>query len=372
MCHNLRSGILVNPPMKVTMVVPVSYVFKSENGRAYSYHKQWEKQKPPYNLRLWCRLWYAQKVGSYDSNSASWATDEKDSPLRVKVQNKARERLIAALGDTAQIGASIAAEWRGSVSMISSRALQLLRFSRAVRKGHLNDAATILGLDRVKATLIKQSVTRKGYAKRRKNGFAVRDFGSVWLEYSYGWAPLVSDIYGSCQIIDKPPRNITVHGRASDSMTFQSRYGTSPNFLVTDHVWKHKCHMIADIKVTNPNLYLSNQLGLTNPAQWLLEGIPFSFVLDWFSNLSQWVSQLTDFLGMDLIQPQTSDLVFYNQHNYLDYSSVIYEREWKEFTCLTRNSGIPSVQLLWGYEVPNWKRGLNAISLLTQFLGRKS
>lgn len=334
------------------MVAPYTSVHtQTRPSPVYSEFKTWIRQAKPYTDRLPCYLWKARQLSS-EGNASSWARSDTDSPLWTSVQNKARERFVAELGDTAQIGSLIAAEWRSSTEMVAKRAMQLYKFTRALRKGRFNEASTILG------------VTTPGKAVRK---FKTRDFGGAWLEYSYGWAPLVSDIYGACQIVDKPPQDIQIRGRARGSKD-DLDHSPPPYSFCTDVFWSHKCQMIADVRVTNPNLYLSNQLGLTNPAQWVLEGIPFSFVVDWFSNLSQWVSQLTDFLGCDLIQPMTTHTVQCREHVYLIYPSGYHDRGDKVFNSVRRTRGIPSVTLSFEYEVFDWKRGLNAVSLLTQAL----
>jgi hypothetical protein len=281
------------------------------------------------------------------------------------VSNKARERLVAQLGDVAQIGASIAAEWRGSVEMIQKRAIQIAKFANFLRKGRLGDAAAILNVDAKRRRSIETAMKRKGITRTSRRRVVVRDFGSAWLEYSYGWGPLVQDIYTASQVIEKPPKNITVKGRASQSVERKP----TPGGTWLEDKWTHKVSMIVDIVPKNHNTHLANQLGLTNPASWLLEGIPFSFVLDWFSNLSQWVSQLTDFVGLTLIQPMTTHNVTYEMRaGYVYWGHKYPAFDDKGFHRMKRQPGIPAVRLVIGCEPVNWKRGLNAISLLTQAL----
>lgn len=355
------------------MVSPVTYKTSNFESLTYSYDKRWYSQKPPYDLRLSCRNWHAwAKIGA----SYSWSFTESSDPNKIGCSNQARERLIAQFGDRSQLGASIAAEWRSSASMVGQRALQLFRFSRAVKRGHLFDAAAILNIPGKKAREIQRRAARKGYiTKVSGSKVTVKDFGSLWLEYSYGWAPAVDDIYNATQVLERD-YPVSVMKAGSHRLT-SSRYAEKEWYGIyyNDAVWDSTVKIITGIKVNNPNLYMSNQLGLTNPATWVLEGIPFSFVIDWFSNLSQWVSQLTDFLGLDLVDPQTVHFVRYTEkRTYVDLSGwngPSRTESHKGFTVLTRSPGVPSVKLTWGYEVPNWKRGLNAVSLLTQFLTDK-
>lgn len=353
------------------MVAPVLEKVTSYNSNSRSWYKKYQVQKPPYNLRLGCRNWYAwASVGT----SSSWALNENNSPLKVELVNKCRERFVGKLGDTSQIGSTIAAEWRSTTAMLSSRAVQLFRFTNLVRKGKLNAAAAVLNIPGREARKIHNRARKRGYISDVSHGkIIVKDFGSLWLEYSYGWAPTVSDMYNAVQVLERPLPNLTVRARASNTASSVWKDGWWNSYYTNEEKWDHKVEMIADIRVVNPNLYLSNQLGLTNPAQWLLEGIPFSFVLDWFSNLSQVVSQLTDFVGLHLEQPQTSHLVTYSQYAwFINSDKKIVVAQNKGFTVLVRSPGIEKAKLRIGYEIPNWKRGLNAISLLTQALGRKS
>lgn len=350
------------------MVSPVKNVFKEPVNTLTRYVRlDYQAQKPPYNLRLNCRNFHSWAA---KGDARSWSYTEDSCPVKVQAANKARERLVGQLGESSQIGASIAAEWRGSVDMISGRLIQLWKFTRAVRRGRLLDAANILELPGHKARSIRQSVRRKGHSRKLggKSDY-IKDFGSVWLEYSYGWAPLVDDIHNAIKIIDAPIRDRTIKGRATLSKSSHEDFWYS--WWVKDDDWTCSVEMVTDIEVVNPNLFLSNQLGLTNPASWVLEGIPFSFVVDWFSNISQWVSQLTDFAGLNLKSPQTSYLTRHKHSEYYKDPGKLRLTEQKGFTVLRRVPGIPPVSLKFGYEIPNWKRGLNAISLLTQALGHK-
>lgn len=344
------------------MVAPVTRRTDTYTSETTSRWREWGSQVPPFTLRLSCSL---LKTWAKVGDSRSWSVGPDDSPLRDVVSNKARERLVAQLGDVAQLGASIAAEWRGSVDMISKRAIQIAKFANSLRKGRLGDAAAILNVDAKRRRSIEASMRRKGITRLSRRRIVVRDFGSAWLEYSYGWGPLVQDIYTASQVIEKPPRNLTIKGRASQETERKLNLGGT----WLEDKWVHKVSMIVDVEPKSHNTHLANQLGLTNPASWLLEGIPFSFVLDWFSNLSQWVSQLTDFVGLTLLQPMTTHNVTYEMRaGYVYWGNKYPAFDDKGFHRMKREPGIPPVRLVIGLEPVNWKRGLNAISLLTQAL----
>lgn len=50
--------------------------------------------------------------------------------------------------------------------------------------------------------------------------------------------------------------------------------------------------------VENPNLHRATTLGLTNPAAIAWELVPFSFVVDWFIPIGNFLNSWTDFLGL--------------------------------------------------------------------------
>jgi hypothetical protein len=76
----------------------------------------------------------------------------------------------------------------------------------------------------------------------------------------------------------------------------------------------------AEVRVRNPNQYLVSQTGLNNVAGTLWEIIPWSFVVDYWFNVSQFLAQWTDTYGIEFLNPYhtcvTKDLTSYRSNNY--------------------------------------------------------
>lgn len=125
---------------------------------------------------------------------------------------------------------------------------------------------------------------------------------STWLEYTFGWKPLVSDIYSACDVLQSEFDLI----RQSGAATFSDSGASRGSYHL--HKWERtvKVKSSAAIKVTNPNVALANQLGLLNPAAVVWDIIPFSFVIDWFVKVNQFVSTLNDMAGFAFVDPVTS------------------------------------------------------------------
>lgn len=132
-----------------------------------------------------------------------------------------------------------------------------------------------------------------------------------------------------------------------------------------------KVQHIADVRVTNPNLLLASRLGLTNPASIAWELVPFSFVVDWFGTVGEFLASWTDFDGLEFIQPMTTIMWKSSVDDYQKYlmpwdppvSKTIERFELK------RTTGIagPSI-LVRSYKPLSASRGLTAASLLVQTL----
>lgn len=107
-------------------------------------------------------------------------------------------------------------------------------------------------------------------------------------------------------------------------------------------------------------------MGLANPLQWILEAIPFSFVVDWFSNLSQVVGQWTDFYGYSFERTWRS-YKYKATHDQVTFSPYGGGFSAEGFV-FQRYLDLPKPKLVFAYERFGVERAANAISLLVGFL----
>ena len=128
-----------------------------------------------------------------------------------------------------------------------------------------------------------------------------------WLELQYGWKPLISDIQGACQEMSDH-QNVTnsylakVSGVAGDESVVVwnklMNYSTLYRFVVTDK-WKHSARAVLYYRMRNPVLAKFASLGLTNPFELAWEKMKYSFVIDWFLPVGNWLSTLDADFGWD-------------------------------------------------------------------------
>lgn len=269
-------------------------------------------QSPPFNDRMY----YVRRVQTVrqinDADGWKPATNiylysessELWNPLVLRLRDKLREKC----GPAAMAAVNIK-ERQQSFDMIGNRAYQFLDGFNHLRRGNLLAAARTL-----RVTAEEVDLKKANWLHRKKR------YGDAWLEFHFGWKPLVSDIFSGIDLLQQPYPSTTVKVRGKDgksgksndrwydTIVYQGQVLPYPFGSLTTWEYVMKLQMIADLNVTNPNLYLANQLGLINPAQVLWEMIPYSFLVDWFLPVGSFLNQFTDFSGMSLGQPMTTTL----------------------------------------------------------------
>lgn len=141
---------------------------------------------------------------------------------------------------------------------------------------------------------------KRGLRKKNTQGL-LKDF----LEVQYGVRPLMQDVYGASDALNKRERDgdayrATVHGRARQVMNHkwfkQSDYTGSFGYDC-DVSESHLAHVRLDYVLDNPLLASLAQLGITNPIDLAWEELPFSFVVDWFLPVGNYLESLDAALG---------------------------------------------------------------------------
>lgn len=290
--------------------------------------------------------------------------------------NKARKRFVDKLGDSSQLGSTATGERKASWNTVVSAVTTAALAAKAVTRGRLGEAAKILGFN---PPIVRKPVRvrYKVPGKKARTGWRSREFwqmpdsrlvaktvGNYWLWYSYGVKPLVQDTYNAMDVLQRP----MPWDAFSESGTVKSTWVTSGAYPET-YSSRSTIRITAHIRVSNPNLWLCNKLGLINPVQMINEAIPFSFVVDWFSNLSDVINSMTDFVGLEIAKPLTVEKSSSTLSTHLNLQGLLVPVT-TEASVYYRTLSIPSPKLKFGFERFEWQRGANAISLLTQFLGK--
>lgn len=115
------------------------------------------------------------------------------------------------------------------------------------------------------------------------------------LEYSFGWAPLMSDIHAACHAFP-PPVDIAFGTTRVASHNIEVE--TPTEFTTMNGTFK--CSVRAKLQVDAPLVASASSLGLDNPATVLWELTPWSFVVDWVLPVGTYIENLTALNGYSI------------------------------------------------------------------------
>lgn len=217
--------------------------------------------------------------------------------------------------------------------------------------------------------------------KRKARGRNVaKTFANLFIEARFQWIPLAQDVFNLTALLENIPASGSVKVRTSSP--FGGNWtgnnvctnGASGGFGIMEGrvVAKAGC----DFKVTNPNLYLASRLGLTNPVAIAWELVPWSFAVDWFVNVGEWINQFDSHLGVEIQNPwySTRAKVYGSSYSWWHDSCKKAKYKYvdsytKEGLYMYRELGLPEIKL--GFRpLKRWSlvRAATAIALLVQQL----
>lgn len=366
------------------------YVANNIDGKgSLSYKALGDCQAKPYTKPLAYRFHHittdhAQRSGIYSSYGNMANADFlkgkilvgpgsfSDAPyagLVIQATNKCLDKFYNELDEQAMLAVNFA-ERQQSASMMTARLFQLARFGKALRKFDLLTAAHTLGLDPKSGTssFYWRSRRRKGWSDAKARSKIVAD---AWLEFHFGWEPLVKDIFHAIQVLQSPMTGKTVQanaGVAFNESDFQKPAKES-YLREAEGVVLHKCG--ATLLVTDTNAYAANRLGLTNPAAWVWELIPFSFIVDWFTTVGSFINQWSDLEGMKLVDPWNASTLVVKKCKYAKSYSGSYLEVRSHGVLFSRDLGMSRYKIAFRpMKRLSLARAATAIALLIQFLPR--
>lgn len=139
-----------------------------------------------------------------------------------------------------------------------------------------------------------------------------RDWGNLWLEFTYGWKPLASDIYDTGhQIMNVNPPHITVRGRhtITDRVQTQSPliFEGIPTILTIET--SKRCEIVAVFAFGESALDSLAGFTSLNPVSIAWELVPYSFVVDWVIDVGGYLRNFESALlyGNDFVRGYSTE-----------------------------------------------------------------
>lgn len=210
-----------------------------------------------------------------------------------EAERKARSRLIASIQRMHANVAQNVGEYRQVQGMFLDTARRFAFAYRSLRRGDANGFLREISISRRD----KHNLLNSGpYNIRRRAP-------ELWLQYAYGWSPLCSDIYA---VIGNWYKRM----EEGYPILAQGVGGHQPNvatsqYVVCDEAFKNETVFKSRIvkykvwyEIDNSRIANMSSWGLTNPALLAWELLPYSFVVDWFLPVGDWLSSVNYDVGL--------------------------------------------------------------------------
>jgi len=186
-------------------------------------------------------------------------------------------------------------------AMVAARAKHLALMANDLRRGNIPAF-----FKRMHHTVIppkgKKPVERfnREYGRNAQNAAA-----NAWLEYSYGWVPFMNDVRAAVNtLMDISDRPTALTATVTAKTRSSSKTQTAPGSLRLIAWGTQGIDSYGHTETTTFDnfrakwkfrpmpLELPGKLGLTNPMEVAWELVPFSFVVDWFLPIGDYLSSL--------------------------------------------------------------------------------
>lgn len=197
------------------------------------------------------------------------------------------------------------AERRQTVSLIATTLRRLHLGFTGLKRGDLSAFARSLKLS--------SPTTSMARAYRRSHGISpVNAATSAWLEYAYGVRPLLSDVYAAMEVFEKPIVKPAGVVRVTSTIRREDTLKTSGTYVstVTTRRLRVTRGMVVAYELDGDGSVFTRsmtQIGLTNPALLAWELLPYSFVVDWFLPVGNYLSSLDATFGLRFKHGSKSD-----------------------------------------------------------------
>jgi len=293
---------------------------------------------------------------------------EPDVAQRQKIADRLAQRCLEKLKDQKVNLGNFIAERNQAIQMFGDTAGKVARAFNAVKRRQFKKAFEELGCRPSKRLSGRQSAANN------------------WLQLQYGWLPLLDDVYGTAEELERsfgrqtkerpPLMKVVAKGRLQDADKY---YSVSPASVGAwaERAYMYDARVILYYTVDYQSSQWLGRVGLTNPLSIAWEVLPYSFVVDWFLPVGNFLNTLDATLGVSFVDGANSGTTYTHlvYSRSAKYTQGNYRYEWNmNRTARARYfkyergsmSGFP------GWNLPQLKNPIsakhcaNALALLTQ------
>lgn len=225
--------------------------------------------------------------------------------LVTDASNKATLKLYKKVDGVKLNVAQFFAERKQTAELLASTASRIAQSVRALRRADLRGFATALSLSGTENRTLKQSW------RRVERTPAHQRVSSHWLEYVYGWRPLLQDCYDAAELLaeqintyEGPEGELRTTASVRSPFKFRGSVpsGAEGGVILQNRDDLHACtaRIRVHYRLDSEARSLLNKTGISNPLLLAWELLPYSFVVDWFVPVGTYLESLTAMDGFTL------------------------------------------------------------------------
>ncbi len=244
----------------------------------------------------------------------SWALSDADTKALTKLLDKLKDSSV-------NLGQAFA-ERKQTVNTITKSINRLASAAFAIRNGKFRHAQSLFG----------QKVPNGQKLWQHDLKPSPNNLANHWLEFQYGWRPLLKDIHGSAELIAK-----SYFERHSSEVKSQAefevkRFGKQTYYVQTGpyRIYHVSNEFLREIVRYNVEFRESSAIaaklastGITNPLLLGWELLPYSFVVDWFLPVGNYLSSLDATVGLEFHRGTKTVRRWNTRDSYYDNSKVV-------------------------------------------------
>lgn len=230
----------------------------------------------------------------------------------------------------------------------------------------------------------------------RKRNFVKlgQDIADLWLAYRYGWTPTVLDAFGAVETLEKLDNGsyerylVTARGKSllesevtAVDETYISQIWNLPAYRESQTRYRQEVKVRYDAVLTGRAYRKLSDVGVTDPLVTAWELLPYSFVVDWFLGVGDFLDGINALEGYSLLANCETVHRFYREElGFLPRTSGAwrselitggYIRERTEFTRIV-DGHTPASAVVLKQEPLNLTRLFDSVALLSGLLTGKA
>lgn len=206
---------------------------------------------------------------------------------RTNLDNEVRQKVLARVRDSDVNLGVIWGEREQTLRLLTGSVKNLGKAYNMAKSGNYAGAAAVFA---------------GGASGQRPPPSARAGVAQAWLELQYGWLPLMNDIFGLCETMQKQVRHREYVVIRSKKGIYENTPQVAQSGYYTDKTVfdaKYESSVRIKMRCTNMLLKTAAEVGLTNPLLVAWELVPFSFVVDWALPIGSFLSQFDSALGWE-------------------------------------------------------------------------